>query len=618
MDKSTPGPIKESCGGAFPHLHRADYDLQSSDIMDASELPTHRPAEGRLLDLLDAAYALGEDPAWLDRFLDEAHTYVFAKGEGWKLASDLRTYAEPDPVVDRHVARIMRLSGHSGPDVHKTLQDQAANDALARVLIDQRGGVRWMNAAAAAWLGLDHAATISDLPLDPAALSHIRAALSDIRDGRAPEGSLHPMMRDHDGHSTLGVLRMVLTDGEPSLILSLTDVNWTPERVERIAKALSLTGREAVVLQGMLEGLSQRELAERAGRSIDTIKAQAKALLARTGVARMSDLVLLATSVVLLDDAAARGPARAPEGATLTQTDAARLGPGELMELPQGRVLEYRTFGDPNGVPMVFFHGLQIGPFLSVRMDAALARAGLRVVAPSRPAFGRTSPALSDESYNATTRDDTVYLIERLGLSHPVLIAHQGGVSHAYRTAKALDDDIRGIAMIGAGIPIEDDFIQDMNKMTRLAAVAVRHTPSIFELIAKLGVRHWRSTRDGPRRYLEKFYKDHPIDLAELDDPKIFPMLEAGLLHLTEQGPRALRLDGGIAMEDWSADFHAVTARTEWLQAAECPVMAAKFVTAFVARHSNAPVTVLEGTGYHLLYDREREVLDLLTRAARW
>ncbi|WP_162844905.1 helix-turn-helix domain-containing protein [Pontivivens insulae] len=586
--------------------------------MDASHINSDRNAEARLLDLIDAAYAMGEDPDWIERFFDEAHTYIFNASDGWRLASDLPAYGPPDPAIARHEARILRLSGRGGSaeDMHSSLHVRATNDALARIMIDARGNVRWMNKAASEWLGITAATRISDLPLDPISLGHIREALAKMREGIAPQGSLHPMMRDHDGHSTLGVLRMVLTDDEPTLALSLTDVVWTDERVARIARALSLTPREGDVLRGMLEGLSQREIAERSGKSVDTIKAQAKALLARTGLSRMSDLVLLATSVTLLDDGAQTVTDK-PDLSEL-ENSPARLGPGALMAMPDGRELEYRTFGAPKGRPIVFFHALQLGPFFPPSFERALIKANLKIIAPSRPSFGRTSAALKDENYNRTVVDDTLRLIERLDLRNPLFMVHQGGVSHAYRVAAHMQGNLRGMVMIGAGIPIEEDYIREMNKMTRLAAIAVLHTPSVFDLISKLGIRHWRSTPQGPRKYLENFYKDHPIDLAELDDPEIFPLLKAGLFHLTDQGTKALRLDGVAAMEDWSADYHAVTTRTEWLHPAECPVMAVKFVDAFLRKTSNTPLTVLEGTGYHVLYDRQDEVLDLIKRAADW
>jgi pimeloyl-ACP methyl ester carboxylesterase len=60
--------------------------------------------------------------------------------------------------------------------------------------------------------------------------------------------------------------------------------------------------------------------------------------------------------------------------------------------LPDGRVLAYAEYGDSDGVPVVFHHGTPGSRLLATLLDAQASEAGIRVIAPDRPGFGRSDP----------------------------------------------------------------------------------------------------------------------------------------------------------------------------------------------------------------------------------
>ncbi|WP_151081590.1 alpha/beta fold hydrolase [Nocardioides cynanchi] len=91
-----------------------------------------------------------------------------------------------------------------------------------------------------------------------------------------------------------------------------------------------------------------------------------------------------------------------------------------------GRVVEYSDLGAPDGLPVLFFHGTPDTRRAAWSGAEAARRAGVRLVAASRPGYGRTTPA-SPSSRLAV--QDAVGLADRLGIaSFAVLGMSVGGM----------------------------------------------------------------------------------------------------------------------------------------------------------------------------------------------
>ena len=90
---------------------------------------------------------------------------------------------------------------------------------------------------------------------------------------------------------------------------------------------------------------------------------------------------------------------------------------------------QVRTWGDPAGRPLVFWHPLgdvTSGAYLT-ELAPTLTAAGLRLVAPDGPGFGG-SPALPPEEYAVPRLAGLVWgLAAALGLDRPVLMGHSWG-----------------------------------------------------------------------------------------------------------------------------------------------------------------------------------------------
>lgn len=570
---------------------------------------TSSPKDSRLMALLDSAYAVSEDSDAVETLFDHANGYLFDPETGWRKAADLPDTCVLDPTITRHSARLVRLfEQFQGTNrAEDALSDRMRETAYARLLISADGRVAWINDATDALFPDMRGKMIEDMALTRPSLLALRAALKSVREGVKPQNNILSLVRETDGKPCFAMCHVTLPNvagfSDPMLAVALSHIDWTDMLLDQVGSALGLSTREAQVLRGALAGQSQAQIAASAGRSVETIKAQSKAILQKTGLPRMSDVLVLASSVAYLTP-------NNPAPVEPTSDDSI------ILPVTGDRSVQYRRFGAPNGTPFLFVHGLQTGPFFPPAMDRAMAKAGIRIIAPSRPWFGATSPSSTDAAFNTEVITDALAVLDAEGIKDVIVIAHQGGTSHAFRIAAALGERLNGMVMIDAGIPIDDTYVSAMNRQTRMAAIATRYTPAVMEMIVSIGSRAF--LKKGPRSYFNSFFRNDPVDLASLDNPEIYPSIEAGGLHMIAQGTHAFMLDGAAAMADWTADYQAVRCRAEWIHGAHCPVMGAKFIDQYVRETTNNPVTIVPDAGFHLIYDRPDLILDLLTRTATW
>jgi pimeloyl-ACP methyl ester carboxylesterase len=144
--------------------------------------------------------------------------------------------------------------------------------------------------------------------------------------------------------------------------------------------------------------------------------------------------------------------------------------------LPDGRQLGYAEGGEPDGVPVFYFHG-----FPGSRLEATLLPPqGIRLIGVDRPGYGLSTPSpwrkLKDWP------KDIAALADHLGLDRFGVVGVSGGAPYASSVAHGLGDRVNALALIcGLGPP-------EAPGMTfggrRRIARALRVTPARLTLAA--------------------------------------------------------------------------------------------------------------------------------------
>lgn len=542
----------------------------------------------RYFDMLGAAYEVPAETALFDAFLDASMAYFFDGNEDGRLAPDVPRHVAGDDLLDVHGARIGAL-------VEAASRRELASTGRFHAVLDisVRTGRVTGNAAAAQLTERTFPCALEDLPLDASAVSEIRRTL---RAGSKPVQDRIILTQAGAGAPRACLALIRKPEGSEDLLqVSLSYIDWSAGLMRRLGEAFGLSNSETEVLEGYLAGLSQKDIAGQRARSLETIKGQSKTILRKTGCARMSEVVQLAASVAYL---IRQLPEQAePPGAEPWSTPKAGLS---VLARPGGRQLAWYKAGGGRRT-VLFLHGYLQGPFFTPHFLDLLARTDVQLVAPSRPGFGYTSPSRTRADFDRTVVEDTLALVEHLGLTQVSLCIHQGGASHGFRIARALGNRLGDILMIGGGIPIDERrHLAHMDPQTRFAAMATRHAPSVMKMVMSVGLPVYK--RRGPRAFLEAQYARSPLDLVTLDDPALLQVQADGLYHAVEQGGEAWVRDGASAMADWSADLDAIRAPQVWLQAAECSMISARDVAERMAKAPHVKFEILPGHGSNLLH----------------
>lgn len=118
-----------------------------------------------------------------------------------------------------------------------------------------------------------------------------------------------------------------------------------------------------------------------------------------------------------------------------------------------GAKLAIHEWGDPDGIPLVFWHAL--GPLASGaelgEVAPIFAEAGFHSIAIDGPGFGR-SPLLPPERYERSSLVSLVRgLVDELELDRPVLMGHSWGGVIALWYAASHPEDVRALVLLDSG-----------------------------------------------------------------------------------------------------------------------------------------------------------------------
>jgi pimeloyl-ACP methyl ester carboxylesterase/DNA-binding CsgD family transcriptional regulator len=558
----------------------------------------------RYLDLIEGAYSVSDGVDHFDDLLMGAARYFFTEEQSADLAQDVPRFDGESVRLEAHISRLRELLDESLTQAEHDQSDQFHAQLEINSTSLQVSG----NRAAAKLLGRGFPCAADELPFDPTTISILtKMAIGQARDKTRRDQLFLAQVEQPIVQSCLALVHH-RPDVNDRIFVSISYLNWSSELLTQLGQAFGLTHGETSVLEGFLKGQTQKEIATARGRSVETIKSQSKTILRKTGCARMADIVKLSAGIgYLVRSHAEVEPQSAKE---IWEAPTQNM---HILARPNGRSLAYYVYGSGKN-KVLFFHGYSQGPFFTPFLLAEFKRLDLQIIAPSRPGFGFSSPHAPRTNYDQVCVDDARAVVDALEIETCVMCAHQGGVSHAFRAAKELEDRTLSMVMIGAGIPIDEkEHMQHMDPQTRILAAASRHAPSVMKLVIQTGLQVYR--KRGSEVFLRKYFEKSPIDIQSLKDPDLLAVQKHGVHHIAQQGAKIWVSDGRSAMADWTPDFKSVRCPQYWMHAQNCPVMGAEFVKKFVSAHTDFDVDIVENTGFNILHQAPARAAQILRQA---
>jgi pimeloyl-ACP methyl ester carboxylesterase len=279
----------------------------------------------------------------------------------------------------------------------------------------------------------------------------------------------------------------------------------------------------------------------------------------------------------------------------------------EVINLPDGRRLAYAEYGDANGKPVFLFHGLP-GSRLSWRLlPGDPIPAGLRIVAPDRPGYGRSDP--KPHRTLLDWADDVAQLAEALGIAEFAIVGVSGGGPGALACAWKMPQRLISVGVVSSPAPTDAPGVfKGMSRTNTFFMKLAWRMP----WLSTLNVRFLATMiRRDPARYIESMsFKVHDVDKALIARPEVRDMLATDFAEALRNGAEGMISDMDTNHgHPWGFPLQEIKARVRfWICELDrsVPPAMGKYLTNTVP---NSETTFVSGAGHLWILLHLREVL---------
>ncbi len=133
-----------------------------------------------------------------------------------------------------------------------------------------------------------------------------------------------------------------------------------------------------------------------------------------------------------------------------------------ILKLPDGRQLGYAEYGNPDGKPVILFHGNPNSRLLYGLIPDCPFRPGLHLIAPDRPGYGLSdfyAPGHSIVDYP----DDIIALADALGIDKFAVFGASGGGPSALACAWKIPERLTAVGLWGSVGPFTPQSSEGIN-----------------------------------------------------------------------------------------------------------------------------------------------------------
>lgn len=564
---------------------------------------------GLATDLTAKAYDAVADPRKLDQFFAAWDLYMeqCLADERSKELDQLN-----DPAIHAHFQRGVELFKQIGrrpaafdPQAYvdnlpgPALVLEGRGNVVARKLVSQTAEKPWR--------------TLLDVPIDEEARSRIRQWIVSDQKTRSPFVFVPCFWDDSEVKTCLLAMEIDAPSNQKQnadqthFLISSVDLAMDKSATDAFAKAYDLSEAEAKIAMLLSQGLAPEKIAKNRGVSINTIRSQLRGVLSKTNAWGIQDLVRLCCSFAAqyhqMQKPLIADGSRAPKDDCIREC---------IFELPDGRNLSYLDMGAPNGVPILFFHSMISGPFITPFAAQACARRGIRVIAPSAPGYGKSSPypGLLDSEFVATFVSDAEMLLKHLQISAVRVLGHILGVVLAQRFARDYPDIAEALCMVGYATHFEPAYFDDMKAKQRIVGKTVLSARKALPFIvrASMGLLDTGDTA----KMVKTIHDPNAFDQKDLRHPDLLEVVVAGIRHCVEQGPEPFCQYVPLSVTDWMQDGADVRCPVTLFHGEQDTMVTKKFFTPYVEAYPKTRLVCVEDGGKFLLYTHWEQILDAM------
>jgi len=297
----------------------------------------------------------------------------------------------------------------------------------------------------------------------------------------------------------------------------------------------------------------------------------------------------------------------------MTTSGPASAGLERVLRLHDGRHLTVTESGDPDGVPVFFFHGTP-GSRRTGPTEPDLARSvGIRLLTFDRPGYGGSTRQPGRVVHDCSL--DVEDLADQLDCPTFGLAAWSGGAAFALAAAEVHGSRVRAVSIVAPLGPFDDVEATEYLPAERARHMRVLRSRQMgtrtTALVARWGLRRSAAARvDDPAAHIDQAtLRASPADRAVLARPDVRHQLIADSAEAFRQGADGWADDLAAIAKPWAIEYRAISPHVTIWHGCDDADVAPGAARDLAGAIPNCELREVQGAGHFVLYDLWSEVL---------
>ena len=276
------------------------------------------------------------------------------------------------------------------------------------------------------------------------------------------------------------------------------------------------------------------------------------------------------------------------------------------VELADGTRIGYADVGDPDGPPVVYFHG-NPGSRLEVDLPAsrrAAEQLRIRLLAPDRPGMGLSS-------FRTFTLREYPQLIghfaDTLGLERFVVIGLSGGGKYACACAWGLHDRVSQVALVSSTCPPDLPGAKaTWNREAKLMYPLAARAPWLVRMVfAKFA----RDARRDAESFLSMLDNLGRTDREVLGREEFRQALSRSVAEAFRQGGRGVAHDNTLEARSWNVPLDQIQVPIQIWHGEDDHIVPPQASRIFAEALPGATTHIVPGAGHFMIADHASDTL---------
>lgn len=276
----------------------------------------------------------------------------------------------------------------------------------------------------------------------------------------------------------------------------------------------------------------------------------------------------------------------------------------QFFETRHGARLAFHEYGDPQGHPIIFYHGTGSHVHAMLLHKPGLEQ-GFRIIAPDRPGVAQSDfrPGWTILEYARDMAD----LADRLGIGSFGAVGISGGGPTLMASALVIPDRLHCVVDLACAVPVyaDPDMAKHLGTMDRLyAKLGTRLPLALFKLpFSFIGLM--QTVMKSPKSFARVFDSSLcPADKEIFEMPEFQYLLMRDFQELFRHGSTGPAYDAQTVYKDWGFRVSDIRIHMEVFQGTADLFIPLAFSEYLARSMKDVRLNRLEGQGhfYHLVY----------------